>query len=180
MRSIIIYKSYTGYTEKYAFLLAETLKCQCINLKQSKGIDLKDYSTIIYGGSVRASKISGIKAILKKLSGLKDKNIVFFAVGANEKTNENTTLLCQKNLEENHIDYPLFYMQGGFDPDQLNIILKLILKKVAISTQKKADKDPGSLSAEDRDFLKFFQSKHNEVSQENMYELLVYINSKTM
>lgn len=175
MKSIVIYKSNTGYTKEYSLMLSESLNCEVIPLDRIRTLNLSDYDTIIFGGGVRASKITGIKSLIKRLPQDASQNIIIFAVGANGLSDHNTQELRAKNLVENNIDYPLFYMQGGFDPEKLNFALKIMLQGLAKSMKKKADKDPESLSQEDKDFLAFFQDKHDEVSKDNTLPLISFV-----
>ena len=172
MKSIVIYKSNTGYTKAYAQMLSEKLDCKVYELGKSNHLNLADYDRIIFGGGVRPSKISGIKTIVKKVATLDNKDIRLVAVGANGKSPENTALLRSKNLDANKVDYPFYYMQGGFDPERLGFFMKFILGRVANAIKKKKAKDPSSLTSEDKDFLNFFQSSHNDVNPDNMEELL--------
>lgn len=175
MKTIVIYKSSTGHTEEYAQMISKQLNADLVKLSNLGSTNLGDYDTIIYGGSVRASRIIGIKSLFKKLNNINNKHIIIFAVGANGKTDKNTKELIDKNLVEAGLDYPLFYMQGGFDPDKLNIALKLMLQGVAKSISKKQSKNPESLTDEDLSFLEFFRDKHSEVSIDNTKELLDYL-----
>ena len=175
MTPIIIYKSNTGFTQSYARILSEALKCPYIDLKKLSRTDLSSYDTIIFGGGVRAATISGLKSALTKLSPYEDKKIIIFAVGGNGPSDENTQVLREKNLTESNLDLPLFYMQGGFDPGKLNFALKAMLKGVAKSIKSKEAKDPSSLTREDKEFLDFFQEGHDDVDPVNTEALLDYI-----
>jgi len=50
-----------------------------------------------------------------------------------------------------------------------------MLKKVADSIKKKQEKNPEILTDEDKEFLSFFQNKHSEVSEENLEDILNYL-----
>lgn len=142
MKTIVIYKSNTGYTEQYANMLSEALSCDCVSLKEVGKVNLGDYGTVIYGGGVRASRITGIKSIIKRVPTHDQQNLLIFAVGANGPSERNTEELRAKNLTENNVDYPLFYMQGGFDPDKLNFALKMMLNGISKNLSKKLKKIP--------------------------------------
>lgn len=175
MTPIIIYKTHTGFTESYVRILSESLDCPSVPLKNLTKTDLDPYDLLIYGGAVRASKISGFKKILHIFKQHPDKKAIVFAVGANGLSDENTQVLKTENLEANSVDYPMFYMQGGFDPNKLNFALKAMLNGVAKSLIKKEASDPDALSREDREFLNFFQDAHNDVHAENTEGLVAYI-----
>src|SRR5690242_18554114 len=85
MKSIVIYKSKTGYTKKYAEWIAEELSADIFELSKIDLNILDSYDTIIYGGSLYAVGIIGLKVILKEINKLKDKKLVVFATGASPK-----------------------------------------------------------------------------------------------
>lgn len=172
MKTIVIYKSRTGHTKQYAEMIAQTLECEAISLADIKNINIDSYDSIIFGGSVRASKIGGLNSFVKHVDKSKAQKIFIYAVGANPISDKNTKELIDKNLIDKNLDYTFYYLQGGFDPDKLNFALRKMLNGVAKSINKKKLKDPSSLSQEDNDFLEFFQSKQSYVSELNIEELV--------
>ena len=63
MKSIIIYSSQTGFTEKYAKWLSEALECDILPLKQAKKLDFQEYDAVIYGGWCCAGSINNLNWI---------------------------------------------------------------------------------------------------------------------
>ncbi|MDK2867451.1 MAG: hypothetical protein PWP51_2340 [Clostridiales bacterium] len=177
MNAVVIYKSSTGFTEQYAGMIATALKCPALKLGDTG--DLNQYDLVIFGGWVRAAKIVGLKTALKKVNRQSGQKMVVFAVGANEQTAENTNHLKTENLNAGNEQIPFFYLQGGFAPEKLNFFLHMMLKNVAKSIEKKDAANPGSLSKEDQEFLTFFRSSHNDVSEENLTEMLKFIREST-
>ena len=177
MKTVVIYKSRTGHTKQYAEMISKSLDCEAISIENIKTIDLDTYDSIIFGGCVRASKIGGINTFLKSINKSKAQKIFIYAVGANPISDKNTQDLVEKNLDNKNLSYPLYYLQGGFDPEKLNFALRKMLKGVAKSINKKKSKDPESISKEDNDFLEFFQSKNSYVDEHNIEELVKGITS---
>lgn len=175
MSTIIIYTSKTGYTEQYAQMLSEALDCEAIQSSHLEQVNLEDYDTIVYGGGIRTLKINGLKTILPKLNQLEGKRIVLFAVGVSENNETNTTSLYEKNIEANHVHYPMFYMRGGFDPNRLSLFMRFMLHNVKKSIHKKESNNPDTLSTEDKEILDFFQSPHEHIERENLEKLIDYI-----
>ena len=60
MKSIVIFSSKTGNTEKYAKWIAEELGTKAVPANKVKVKDLKDHDTIIYGAGIYAERINGI------------------------------------------------------------------------------------------------------------------------
>lgn len=172
MSSIVVYQSKTGHTKAYANLLGESLNCQVVESKHFNQSVAQAYDQIIYLGWLRASKVVGLNSFLRKTN--KDNKILIGAVGASPKTEDYVKKVIQANFESTP-SYPLFYLQGGFNPDKLSIPMKFMLGKVADSIKKKQEKAPETLTDEDRDFLGFFQTKHSDVSIENLKEMINYL-----
>ena len=56
-KTIIIYKSSTEFTEKYARLLAEKLGGTAVDFKKAGRIPLSDFDTVIFGTRVHTGSI---------------------------------------------------------------------------------------------------------------------------
>ena len=96
----MVYKSKTGYTEKYAQKIAEKLSADLYKESDIKGAKLKEYDTIIYGGGLYAGIINGIKIIKKNFEDIKEKNIIFFSTGVSAEDDKKT----EDYTEEENID----------------------------------------------------------------------------
>ena len=136
MKVIVIYKSGTGFTKKYAQWIAEDLNCESIDVKNLNKINLSQYDLVIYGSSVMANKLKEIEKIKK----IVQQNLIIFGVGlapvihATDKIrNENLTLEEQANI-------PFYYFQGGIDYEKLGFASRKILRMICYSLQKKKKK----------------------------------------
>ena len=56
MKTVVIYKSRYGHTEKYAKWLSEKLNADLFEASQIKGLDFSRYDNIIYGGDLYAGR----------------------------------------------------------------------------------------------------------------------------
>ena len=175
MNSVIIFKSKTGHTEQYANMLATELGCKAIPLNQLSKVDLNAYDRIFFGGCVHASKVAGLNAFIKHLPKNANNQVIVFAVGANQYSEQNTQDLIKNNMSLTELNIPFFYLQGGFDPEKLNFALRMMLQGVAKSLRKKLEANPDELTEKDREFLEFFQEKNNHVDVKNLAELISYI-----
>ena len=50
MKTVVIYKSRYGYTEKYAKWLSEKLNADLFEAAEIRSLDFSEYDTVIYGG----------------------------------------------------------------------------------------------------------------------------------
>ena len=88
MKILIIYKSKTGFTKKYAEWIREETDAEIIPFKRKNKVSLNLYDTIIFGAPFHAGKISGLNWLKKKLPELKNKKIIVFATGASPAQDE--------------------------------------------------------------------------------------------
>lgn len=65
MKILLIYKSKTGFTEKYAYWIMEEIKCDIEKISTIQNIDFKRYDLIIYGSRIHAGRIDGLNKIKK-------------------------------------------------------------------------------------------------------------------
>ena len=62
-KTIVLYRSRTGFSKCYAEWIAEDLACECRSIKGVKLDDLKDFGLVIYGAGVYAGMIAGLGKI---------------------------------------------------------------------------------------------------------------------
>lgn len=174
MKSIVIYKSISGFTKKYAQWIAQDLNADLFATTELKGKSLIDYDTIIFGGSLHAVGINGIDVLKSQLTSLKNKKVIVFAVGASPYSSAVFTEVFNKNFSsKQQADIRFFYFRGGFDYTKLdfkNKVLMTLLKWKLMSSKHKTLEEEGMLAA----YIKPF----DEVKRENLNELLAYVKSE--
>lgn len=122
----IVYSGETGFTERYASVLAIALNLPKYTLKESKtGLTRED--EVLYLGWVCAGVISGFGKA-KKFFRVK----AAVAVGMTEESKTYTETLRTANA----VSVPLFYLRGGVNPAKLKGMKKFILRMVAKQTEK--------------------------------------------
>lgn len=133
MKSIVIYQSSTGFTKQYAEWIAQALNVEAISNKDSAKINISDYDIVIFGGWIMGNAIMG----LEKLKQRNPKKLIVFACGSSEMSDEIVNTIVELNKLG---DTPFFYMPGGFKFDELNFLVKFMLKKLKKSVAKKENK----------------------------------------
>lgn len=162
MRQIVIYQSSTGFTKQYAKWIAERLQCEAKDIKQIKKNEISEYDRIVYGGWIMAGMVSG----LDKIKVAKPKSLVVYGVGMKSEDDE----LIQKIIEQNQlINTPFFYYQGGVKMNELGFIKRQMLKMVKVSIENKQDK-----TAEDIKMLKLFNESGDYSNIEAIKSLVEY------
>ena len=130
MRTIIYYKSNTGFTKEYVDLLAPRIECKEIyDIKKMKTKDIKNADNIIFMGPLRNNVIVGLNKFLKKYDKMEDKNIFVFAIGIEPASNDKKENVIMANgLELYHVR--LYLIPGGFDIERYKGIKKSFMKTI--------------------------------------------------
>ena len=126
MRTVIVYYSKTGNTQKYAEDIAEALKADVMPLKQFKKKMVDDYDTIIFGSRVMGNRIQKVDDFLAMYDLMKEKNVILFAVGMSIVTKETRANLISANiLDLYHVRF--YQLRGSFDFNKLGFFDKFML-----------------------------------------------------
>lgn len=140
---IILYSSKTGFTRKYAELLALELGCTALPLSRAPA-DLSQYSAVVFGSRLHASIFDGWKKAQKLLQGRGAKQLVVFATGAMPNEAEDT---IQKIWEQNLTPaereaIPHFYLQAGLCYEKMGGVDRAMMKFAAWAMTRKKAKTP--------------------------------------
>ena len=165
MKTAVVYRSKSGYTEQYAKWIAKATDADLLPAQKTNVDILHTYDTIVYGGALYASGIYGLKLITDNLERLNDKNLIVFTLGATPIRQNIYDDVKNANLntaQQKHIRF--FMLRGGFDFGRLTFIDKILmtLLKMKLKTKKHLDADErGMLNAYSHP-LDFTDKKHIE------------------
>lgn len=144
MKTIVVYTSKTGFTEKYANWIGQKLNATLMTLdeaKKAKETVFDEADAIIYGGWVKAGKTVGAEWFTQRIDSWKGKKLAVFAVGGcpNDVPDIEETL---KNIltDEQRNYAKAFYCQGGMNYDRMKLPARLAMKLFASMVSKKKDK----------------------------------------
>lgn len=138
MKKIVIYKSRTGFTKRYAEWISDELMCEILDFEKINKLNLDDYDLVIYGGRVHAGNIDSLKKVKDILKDKKCKLIVY-ATGATPITAaEEIDNIMKINFTDNSI--PCFYMQSGLCYEKMGFVDKTIMKMLSKMLSSKKDK----------------------------------------
>jgi menaquinone-dependent protoporphyrinogen IX oxidase len=148
MKTLVVYKSKSGYTQKYAQWIAEELSADILESSKASVRNMKEYDTVIYGGGVYANSISGVKLITRNLKQLKDKNIVVFATGLTSPEDKGVNEITNKNFTPEQLKHiRFFYLRGGFDFNKLGFLYKTVMKQFTkMNSKKEQNEDEKALA----------------------------------
>lgn len=152
MSRVIIYKSKTGHTERYAKMLSEELNIPCYSYKEAK---VRDNDEVIFLSYIYASKIMGLSKALNKY------NIkAIIAVGALAYSKDYVNTLKQTN----NIDKPFFYLRGGIDYNKLNFFFRKFLPIIG--------KD---IAKDDKELLNLFKNGGDFVTKDSLKDVINHL-----
>ncbi len=175
MKSLVIYKSKTGYSKKYAEWIARELDADLYTADNVRPGQFVAYDTIIFGGGIYASRINGVDLIKDNLLDLLDKNVIVFATGISEPSPEVEAEIIKQNfspVEQEQISF--FYFRGGFDYQRLNLPTKLMMRLMrGVLKRKQRNNEP--LTPIQSGMLSSFEQPQDYTEQQNIAPLILTI-----
>lgn len=173
MKTVVVCKSISGFTKKYAEWIAEELRADLLRLKKIDIDILLKYDIIIYGGSLHAVGISGVHIIKNNLNKLRDKNIIIFTTGASPSKESTISEVKDSNFSvEEQKKIQFYYFRGGFDFNKLNLINKILMTLLKWKIKLKRHKTP-----DEKGMLAAYSKQMDFTKKENIKELLEYVRS---
>lgn len=177
MNTIVVYKSKSGFVKNYAEWIAEELSADIFEASKVNIDMLMKYDTVIYGGSLHAVGINGVKFITKNIDKLKDKKLVVFACGASpSSTNVIREVIANNFTSDQQNQIKFFYLRGGFNYNKLPPFDKVLmtLLKWKIKSKKKQNKE---LMPDEIGMLAVLETPADFTRRENVDEIVSYVNS---
>ncbi|TYQ18137.1 UNVERIFIED_CONTAM: menaquinone-dependent protoporphyrinogen IX oxidase [Acetivibrio alkalicellulosi] len=172
MKTIVVYKSKSGFTKRYAEWIAEELKCDIYAYENFTQNSIAKYDLLIYGTRIHAGKVDGLKKIKKLFANDKSFNMIVFATGATPSEAEDVINKTWKaNFSEEELKrFPHFYMQSGLNYEKMGLIDRLIMKIFAKILSRKKDKNLDEVGCEQA-----IGSSYNISSREYILPLVQFV-----
>ena len=166
----IVYTSNTGYTAQYAKLLGGQTGLPVYSL-DAAAEKLPAGSTVLYLGWMMASSIQGYKKAAKRYRIAAVCGVCMGVTGSQMKETRKATRLPD--------ELPVFTLQGGFAPDQLHGVHKLMIllmqKTVGKSLEEKKNRTP-----DEQDLLQLLKKGGSRVREENLQAVLEWYRGSGM
>lgn len=173
MKTVVVYKSISGFTKKYAEWIAEELEADLSRLKKIDMDTLLKYDIIIYGGCLHAVGISGVNMIKNNLDKLRDRNIIIFTTGASPSREDIVSKVRDGNFSVEELkQIQFYYFRGGFDFKKLNFINKILMTLYKWKLTSKQDK-----TSDEKEMLAAYLKPIDFTKKENIKGLLEYVRS---
>lgn len=174
MRTVVIYKSKTGFTKKYAEWIAEELSADLYHVSNVDTTMLTVYDTVIYGGGLYAVGINGVKLIVHNLDKLKDKKVVVFATGLSPLREEVLSEVKDRNFTSEQQKFiRFFYLRGGFNYQKLNFLDRILMTLMKTSIKWKV-KRKRTLTPDERGMLEVFDKPADFTKRNKIDEIIRY------
>lgn len=138
-KTIIIYRSKTGFSRRCALWLGEDLQCRAADWSERKGLDLAAYSTVILVSGLYAGQMAGLKWLTKQLPRLEGKRVAAVALGASPAESPE----CKETLEKLFKPLPQvrgFYCQGGLDYEHMGAVDRTLMAGLRSMLRKDPEK----------------------------------------
>lgn len=168
----VVYRSKSGYTEKYAKWIAKAAGAELLKAEKIKADDLLAYDTIIYGGGLYAVGINGIKLITANLEKLKTKRLIVFGVGASTIRPAIVEEVRDKNFtSEQQEQIRFFLLRGGFDQRKLTAVDRILMQIMKLNLKRKKHPTP-----DEKGMLNAFYHPVDFTNEKNIAQILEAIN----
>lgn len=173
MKTVVLYKSKTGFVKKYAEWIAEELSADIFEASKVTSDMLTTYDVVIYGGGLYAVGINGVKLITQNLDKFEGKKVVVFATGASPFREEAINEVRNKNFtyeQQKHIRF--FYLRGGFDYSKLKPFDKLLMTLLKWKMKRKKE-----LTPDERGMLAAYDKPAAFTRKKNIDQIISYVTS---
>jgi len=173
---VVIYESKYGATKQYAQWIADDLECDLVSASETNPDAIMKYDTIIFGGGLYASGISGISLITKNFEKLKEKNLIVFTVGlADPSQKEQFKPILDKNFEADMLEkIAIFHLRGSIDYKKLGIIHQSMMAMLKAIIKRKGEK----MTNEDKQFFESYGKKVDFKDRLSIKPLLSYVKNE--
>lgn len=144
---LILYKSKTGFTQRYANMIAEETGGTAIDFKKGTPELLSSFNRIVFGSRMHAGRIDALSEARSLCQKSSIKLSALFVTGAMPNTEKQTIMeMWENNLTSEELtDLPHFYMQSGLCYEKMNFTDRTMMKMFAFMMKRKKDKTPNEV-----------------------------------
>jgi menaquinone-dependent protoporphyrinogen IX oxidase len=175
MKAIVLYRSLSGFTKRYAEWIAEDLGADLYDCRERGIRPLSDYDLVVHCGSLHRGGINGIEVVKRNLVALAGKRVVVLVVGGSaNREGIAEEVLAANFTEEQRMRVRLFYLRGGFDLRKLNMKNRILM---ALKIRQLRKKEAESLEADERDLLAAYANPADVTDRAGIRPLVDYARS---
>ncbi len=138
----VVYRSKSGFTEKYARWIADAADADLLKADGTKLENLLRYDTIVYGGGLYVGGINGVRLITGHMKELADKRLIVFGVGASPCRPNTVEEVRRGNFSGEAMEkIHFFLLRGGFDLNKCNLKDKMLMNLLKVKLEKAPETD---------------------------------------
>ena len=141
-KTLVLYKSVTGFTRAYAEMIAQEIDCTLMELKDAAAEKILGFDTVVFGGRLRGGTVDGLKKAKSLFAQSQAKKLVIFATGAtpNEAREVIEEMWSNVLTPAEQREIPHFYMQSGLRYERMPFSDRLIMKMFGVMMNRKKEK----------------------------------------
>lgn len=175
MKVLVVYRSKTGFTKKYAEWIAQDLGAEAVPVERARGMSLDAYDTVVFGGSLHAVGINGVKFVKNNPARFSGKRLAVFAVGASPVREETVARVRGANFTPEQVArMGFFYFRGGFDMSKQGLIDRLLMSMLRSSLESKRRKNQ-TLSEDEKGMLAAYDAPLDFTDRAAIAPLVAYV-----
>ena len=162
----IVYTSQTGFTQRYAQLLSEKTGIPAYSAKEA-GKALRHADEIFYMGWLKVGDVEGLDLAMDRYT-IRGAAIV----GMNPVGNGDLWTEAKINGGTSDGGARIFYLRGGYAPERLKGLNRLMMRFMANSVVKQLQAKGEAATAQEREMLEMYQHGGDHVREENLDEIV--------
>lgn len=172
MKAIVVYKSKTGFTKRYAEWIVEELQCDISPYENISREMIDEYDLVIFGSRIHAGKVDGLKKIKGLFENKEMPKLMVFATGGTPAAVEDAIHGVWKASfsEEELKKIPHFYMQSGLNYERMGTADRLVMKTLSRVLNRKKEK-----TSEEEGCEKAIGDSYDNSSREHIKPLVQYV-----
>ncbi len=156
MKIAIVYNSQTGFTERYAELIAGKTNSELIRFRGKKLTDVSGYDVLVFGSYILAEKIAQVEWFDSVRGGFKASYL--FVTGASPA--ENYPELEEYKKREKDRGHDFFYMPGGLNYERMSAPMRFMMKNIFLRMVRKNYGEESSMYQMVKDSYSLFDEKY--------------------
>lgn len=173
---LVIYKSSTGFTKRYAEMIAEEIECKLADYRTVTEEMLSGYDIVVFGSRAHAGMIDGYGKAGEMFRKCGAGKMVLFVTGATPNAAEDViSEFWKRNLTAEELEnVPHFYMQSGLCYEKMTFTDRLMMKVFAAMMKRKKDK-----TTSDRELERAISGSYDISSNAYVEPLVTYLKNET-
>ena len=136
--AVVLYHSKTGFSQRYALWLAESLSCRAVPFQERKTVCLPEFATILLIGGLYAGNMSGLSWLKKQLPGLAGRRTAAVAVGCSPMDWPGQAESMER-LAAGAPQLKVFYCQGGLAYDRMGGVDRAMMAALRAALRRKQE-----------------------------------------